>query len=96
MLDAPQAGSVATRRRTSSASVASGSGSASGGWRSAVGSVARRPAIVSRVYRHSSDHVEHAVEMLLKSKKAAEPRKPDVPNDADNPRSGHAGVGATR
>jgi hypothetical protein len=53
----------------------------------------RRPAIVVRSYRHSSDHVERAVEMLLNSKKAAQPRNPNV---AEDDRSSHAGVGGGR
>jgi hypothetical protein len=72
------------------------SGSASGGWRSAVGNVKRPPAIVVRSYRHSSDHLECAVEMLLKGKRAAQPRKPNVPNVTESHQSGHAGVGGGR
>ncbi len=49
-----------------------------------MGNAKRRPAIVVRTYRHSSDHVERAVEMLLNSKKAGAPRKPDVPNEAES------------
>jgi hypothetical protein len=58
-----------------------------------MGNVKRHPAIVVRSYRHSSDHMERAVEMLLKSKTAAQPREPNAPNVTESRRSGHAGVG---
>ena len=59
----------------------------------------RTPPIVSRDYRPGPDHCARALELLLRKptiKKAAEPRKPDVPNDAESHRSGHAGVGGAR
>ena len=59
----------------------------------------RTPPIFSRTYRPGTEHCARALELLLRTptiKKAAEPRKPDVPNDAESHRSGHAGVGGAR